>query len=37
MNQAVGRVAMHAVREQLEEAQAEALRLPLICVPIPSP
>jgi uncharacterized protein (TIGR00290 family) len=37
MNQAVGRVAMHAVREQLVEAQAEALGLPLICVPIPSP
>ncbi len=31
------RVAMHAVRETLVEAQAEALGLPLVKVPIPSP
>jgi uncharacterized protein (TIGR00290 family) len=31
------RVAMHAVREQLLEAQAEAVGLPLVKVPLPSP
>jgi uncharacterized protein (TIGR00290 family) len=31
------RVAMHAVRESLLEAQAEAVGLPLVKVPIPSP
>jgi len=37
VNQAVGRVAMHAVREELLDAQAVALGLPLIKVLIPSP
>ena len=37
LNQAARRVAMHAVREELLEAQASALGLPLIKVPIPSP
>jgi uncharacterized protein (TIGR00290 family) len=37
LNQAARRVAMHAVREELLEAQAAALGLPLIKVPIPSP
>jgi uncharacterized protein (TIGR00290 family) len=37
INQAVGRVAMHAVREELLEAQAAALGLPLVKVFIPSP
>lgn len=35
INQANRRVAMHAVRESLLEAQADALGLPLIKVPIP--
>ncbi|PWT83520.1 MAG: ATP-binding protein [Blastocatellia bacterium] len=37
VNESAGRVAMHAVRIDLLEAQAEALRLPLWQVPIPSP
>jgi uncharacterized protein (TIGR00290 family) len=37
VNEAHGRVAMHAVRESLLEAQAEAAGLPLWRVPIPSP
>lgn len=37
LNQAARRVAMHAVREELLEAQAAALGLPLLKVPIPSP
>src|SRR5215470_952132 len=37
VNEKYQRVAMHAVREELLEAQAEALRLPLWKVPIPSP
>jgi len=37
VNQAFARVAMHAVREQLLEAQAEALGLPLVKVPLPWP
>ncbi len=37
VNTAHSRVAMHAVREALLEAQAEAVGLPLIKVPIPSP
>jgi len=37
VNQSAGRVAMHAVREQLLEAQAAAAGLPLWRVPIPSP
>jgi len=37
VNQEFNRVAMHAVRESLLEAQAAALGLPLIKVPIPSP
>ena len=37
INEAAGRVAMHAVRAELLEAQADALGLPLWKVPIPSP
>jgi uncharacterized protein (TIGR00290 family) len=37
INQDAGRVAMHAVREVLLEAQAKAAGLPLVKVPIPSP
>lgn len=37
VNEKYARVAMHAVREELLEAQAEELRLPLWKVPIPSP
>lgn len=37
VNTAHARVAMHAVRETLLEAQADALGLPLVKVPIPSP
>ncbi len=37
VNIAHARVAMHAVRESLLEAQQEALGLPLVKVPIPSP
>lgn len=37
INVAHARVAMHAVRETLLESQAEALGLPLVKVPIPSP
>ena len=37
VNDAARRVAMHAVRVDLLEAQAEALRLPLWQIPIPSP
>jgi uncharacterized protein (TIGR00290 family) len=37
INQDAGRVAMHAVREALLEAQAGAAGLPLVKVPIPSP
>jgi len=37
INAAANRVAMHAVRVDLLEAQAEALGLPLWKVPIPSP
>lgn len=37
MNEEAGRVAMHAVREELLRAQAAALGLPLHLVPIPSP
>jgi uncharacterized protein (TIGR00290 family) len=37
MNEAVDRVAMHAVRSDVLRAQAEAAGLPLITVPIPSP
>jgi uncharacterized protein (TIGR00290 family) len=37
INEAYERVAMHAVRVELLEAQAAAARLPLIRVPIPSP
>ncbi|WP_243288688.1 adenine nucleotide alpha hydrolase [Geothrix terrae] len=36
-NEAFGRVAMHAVRESLLEAQAEAAGLPLWKVPLPWP
>lgn len=36
-NEAVDRVAMHAVRRSLVEAQARAVRLPLIDVPLPWP
>ena len=37
VNEAVDRVAMHAVRREVLEAQAAAANLPLIVVPIPSP
>jgi uncharacterized protein (TIGR00290 family) len=37
VNEAVDRVAMHAVRRDVLEAQAAAAGLPLIVVPIPSP
>ncbi len=37
MNVLAGRVAMHAVREEVLRAQADAAGLPLITVPIPSP
>jgi len=37
VNEAVDRVAMHAVRRQVLEAQARATGLPLIVVPIPHP
>jgi uncharacterized protein (TIGR00290 family) len=37
VNQAAGRVAMHAVRLEVLAAQADALGLPLWTVPIPSP
>jgi uncharacterized protein (TIGR00290 family) len=37
VNEAARRVAMHAVRTELLEAQADALGLPLWQVPIPSP
>jgi uncharacterized protein (TIGR00290 family) len=37
VNTAYSRVAMHAVRESLLAAQSEALGLPLVKVPIPSP
>jgi uncharacterized protein (TIGR00290 family) len=37
LNAAYSRVAMHAVRETLLEAQAAALGLPLVKAPIPSP
>jgi len=36
-NQAFDRVAMHAVRRELLEAQARAARLPLYVVPLPWP
>jgi uncharacterized protein (TIGR00290 family) len=35
INKDAGRVAMHAVREALLDAQAEALGLPLVKIPIP--
>ena len=37
INEAANRVAMHAVRRALLEAQAEALGLPLRVIPLPSP
>ncbi len=37
VNQAFDRVAMHAVRQQLLEQQAEAAGLPLVTVPLPWP
>jgi diphthamide synthase (EF-2-diphthine--ammonia ligase) len=37
VNEAVDRVAMHAVRRELLEAQAAAAGLPLVVVPIPHP
>ncbi|MEK7711561.1 MAG: ATP-binding protein, partial [Pseudomonadota bacterium] len=37
VNEAFNRVAMHAVRQELLRAQAEAAGLPLIEVPIPYP
>jgi len=37
VNEAVDRVAMHAVRREVLEAQARAAGLPLVVVPIPHP
>ena len=37
INEAANRVAMHAVRRELLEAQAHAVGLPLWAVPLPSP
>jgi len=37
VNEAVDRVAMHAVRREVLEAQARATGLPLVVVPIPHP
>jgi len=37
LNSSVARVSMHAVRESLLEAQAEACGLPLLKVPLPDP
>ncbi|MEP6919368.1 MAG: ATP-binding protein [Acidobacteriota bacterium] len=37
INEAADRVAMHAVRSEVLRAQADAVGLPLITVPIPSP
>jgi uncharacterized protein (TIGR00290 family) len=37
VNESAGRVAMHAVRTELLQAQADATDLPLIIVPIPHP
>lgn len=37
VNQAFRRVAMHAVREELLDAQGEAVKLPLVKVPLPWP
>lgn len=37
INQSAGRVAMHAVRAELLDAQADAVGLPLMTVPIPHP
>jgi uncharacterized protein (TIGR00290 family) len=37
VNQTAQRVAMHAVRVELLQAQADSLGLPLVVVPIPSP
>jgi uncharacterized protein (TIGR00290 family) len=37
VNEAASRVAMHAVREDVLQAQADALGLPLWKIPIPSP
>src|SRR5215212_9322435 len=37
INEPAQRVAMHAVRVELVQAQADALGLPLWMVPIPSP
>ena len=37
VNEAVDRVAMHAVRRDVLDAQAAAANLPLVVVPIPSP
>src|SRR5688572_2860449 len=36
VNQDYGRVAMHAVREELLDAQADAAGLPLVKIPIPA-
>src|SRR5207249_5268087 len=37
VNASAARVAMHAVRQSLLDAQAAALGLPVVTVPIPSP
>jgi uncharacterized protein (TIGR00290 family) len=37
VNESVGRVSMHGVREEILRAQAEAVRLPLFTIPLPWP
>lgn len=37
MNQSAGRVAMHAVRAEVLDAQADAVGVPLMTVPLPHP
>ena len=37
LNEVANRISMHAVRRRLLEKQAQALGLPLWCVPLPSP
>jgi uncharacterized protein (TIGR00290 family) len=37
VNESVGRVSMHGVREEILRAQAQAVRLPLFTIPLPWP
>ena len=37
VNESVGRVSMHGVREEILRAQADAVRLPLFTIPLPWP